>query len=88
MGDVSEDRFPRWSTVRYDFPQRGELPPISVFWHEGNKPNADGSYKGKDGKPTQTRPNLPAAFAQLQQLDRSLPRAASTPATCSSATRG
>lgn len=72
VGDTSEDRFPRWSTVRYDFPQRGDLAPISVFWHEGNKPNSDGSYKGPDGKPTQTRPNLPEAFAQLEQLDKKL----------------
>ncbi len=72
VGDTSEDRFPRWSTVRYDFPHRGDLAPISVFWHEGNKPNSDGSYKGPDGKPTQTRPNLPEAFAQLEQLDKKL----------------
>jgi len=72
VGDTSEDRFPRWSTVRYDFPQRGELPPISVFWHEGNKPNTDGGYKGPDGKPTQTRPNLPAAFAELERMDKGL----------------
>jgi hypothetical protein len=72
VGDVSEDRFPRWSTVRYDFPQRGELPPISVFWHEGSKPNSDGSYKGPDGQPTQTRPNLPPVFAEIERLDPGL----------------
>ncbi len=77
VGDVSEDRFPRWSTVRYDFPQRGDLPPISVHWHEGNKPNTDGSYKGADGKPSQTRPNLPAAFAQLEKLDPELAKSRS-----------
>ena len=59
VGDVSQDRFPRWSTVRYDFPQRGELPPIGVFWHEGSKPNLNGTYKDADGKATKTRPNLP-----------------------------
>ena len=72
VGDVSDDRFPRWSTVRYDFPQRGELPPISVHWHEGNKPNTDGSFLAAGGKPAQTRPNLPKAFAQLEQIDKAL----------------
>lgn len=72
VGDTSEDRFPRWSTVRYDFPKRGEKPPISIFWHEGNKPNSDGSQKDSSGKPTQTRPNLPAVFAQLAQMDKKL----------------
>jgi predicted dehydrogenase len=72
VGDSSDDRFPRWSTIRYDFPQRGELPPISVFWHEGSKPNSDGSYTGSDGKPSKTRPNLPPVFAELQQMDKEL----------------
>jgi predicted dehydrogenase len=72
VGDVSEDRFPRWSTVRYDFPQRGELSPISVFWHEGSKPNTDGSYRDAAGKPTQTRPHLPPVFAEIERLDPAL----------------
>lgn len=72
VGDTSDDRFPRWSTVRYDFPQRGELAPISVFWHEGSKPNTDGSHKDANGKPTQTRPNLPEVFAQVAQMDKEL----------------
>jgi hypothetical protein len=54
-----------------------DLPPISVHWHEGNKPNIDQSYKGADGTPTQTRPNLPAAFAQLEQLDPELAKSRS-----------
>lgn len=74
VGDVSDDRFPRWSTVRYDFPQRGDLPPIGVFWHEGSKPNTDGSYKGPDGKPTQTRPHLPPVFAEIESIDPELAR--------------
>jgi predicted dehydrogenase len=72
VGDASEDRFPRWSTVRYDFPQRGDLPPIGVFWHECSKPNSDGTCLGPDGKPSKTRPNLPAVFAQLPQKDKEL----------------
>jgi hypothetical protein len=77
VGDSSEDRFPRWSTVRYDFRQRGDLPPIAVFWHEGSKPNLDGAYKSPDGKPTKTRPNLPAVFAEIEQLDPSLAKSRS-----------
>jgi len=72
VGDTSEDRFPRWSTVRYDFPERGGLPPVSVFWHEGSKPNSDGSHKDLEGKPTKTRPHLPAVFGQLEQMDKEL----------------
>jgi hypothetical protein len=72
VGDVSDDRFPRWSTVRYDFPPRGDSPTVPVYWHEGSKPNTDGSYKGPDGTPTQTRPHLPPAFAEIERLDPDL----------------
>lgn len=72
VGDVSEDRFPRWSTVRYDFPPRGELAPISVSWYEGSKRNTDGTHVGADGKPSKTRPHLPPVFAEIERLDKDL----------------
>lgn len=28
---------PEWLTVRYQFPSRGELPPVSLTWYNGNK---------------------------------------------------
>jgi predicted dehydrogenase len=28
--------FPRWEMVRWDVPARGELPPISFYWHNGS----------------------------------------------------
>jgi predicted dehydrogenase len=65
--DPSEDRFPRASTVRYDFPQRGDLSPISVYWYEGAKPNVDGLHKGPDGKPTQTMPHRPELAAEIER---------------------
>lgn len=70
VDDVSEDRFPRHSTVRYDFPARGALPPISVFWYEGSKPNTDPNAKTPDGKPAQTKPHLPPLFAEMEKQDK------------------
>jgi predicted dehydrogenase len=26
---------PNWSIIRYEFPQRGELPPVKMFWYDG-----------------------------------------------------
>ncbi|HEX8521218.1 MAG TPA: Gfo/Idh/MocA family oxidoreductase [Tepidisphaeraceae bacterium] len=26
---------PLWSVIRYEFPQRGELPPVKMFWYDG-----------------------------------------------------
>jgi hypothetical protein len=65
--DPSEDRFPRHATVRYDFPQRGDLPPISVFWYDGSKPNPDPDAKQKDGKPVSRVANYPELHGVIQK---------------------
>ncbi|MGA2257898.1 MAG: Gfo/Idh/MocA family oxidoreductase, partial [Thermoguttaceae bacterium] len=36
---LSADRFPRHATIRFDFPSRGELQPVKVFWYDGSLPN-------------------------------------------------
>ena len=38
--DVAErkpESFPKWSIIRWDFPQRGELSPLKLFWYDGGK---------------------------------------------------
>ena len=32
------DNFPRWEAIRWDFPARGQLPPITLQWHNGYQP--------------------------------------------------
>ena len=36
--------FPKKSTIRFDFPARGSMPPVKIFWHDGLKeqPRFDG----------------------------------------------
>ena len=36
--------FPKKSTIRFDFPARGAMPPVKIFWHDGMKaqPRIDG----------------------------------------------
>jgi hypothetical protein len=36
--DLNPDTYPIASIVRYDFPQRGELPPVTVTWYDGLQP--------------------------------------------------
>ncbi len=72
VDDTSEDRFPRHSTVRYDFPRPGQQPPVPVFWYEGSVPNSDGSYKDASGQPTKTRPHHPPVMAEIARMDRRL----------------
>jgi hypothetical protein len=33
--DINEDTYPTWSIVRYEFPARGDLPPVKVTWYDG-----------------------------------------------------
>ncbi|MED5417735.1 MAG: Gfo/Idh/MocA family oxidoreductase [Verrucomicrobiota bacterium] len=40
MADVSgvnKDTAPKWSVIRYEFPARGEKPPVSLTWYDGGK---------------------------------------------------
>ena len=32
---VSDFQFPKKSVIRYDFPARGNMPPVKIFWHDG-----------------------------------------------------
>ena len=42
VSGVSEDTAPKWSVIRYEFPARGDLPPVSLTWYDGGKqPSAD-----------------------------------------------
>ena len=33
----NRETFPEWSIVRYEFPQRGDLPPVKLTWYDGGK---------------------------------------------------
>ena len=37
MDDPSDERFPMLTTVRYDFPAKGDRPALKVFWYEGSR---------------------------------------------------
>jgi hypothetical protein len=32
---VSDFMYPKKSVIRYDFPARGSMPPVKIFWHDG-----------------------------------------------------
>src|SRR5262249_2661843 len=34
-GDVNPETYPAWATITYEFPARGDLPPVKVTWYEG-----------------------------------------------------
>jgi predicted dehydrogenase len=36
-GDLNPETYPSWATVTYQFPARGELPPVKFVWYEGHR---------------------------------------------------
>ena len=33
--EVNSETYPAWATITYEFPARGELPPVKLTWYEG-----------------------------------------------------
>ena len=58
----SDERYPVGTRLRYDFPARGDMPPVKFYWWDGNRPGAKGNAKGDSGdnvaKGAQNRPPL------------------------------
>ena len=48
----SEWTFPTTAVLKYEFPQRGGLPPVAVYWHDSPLPGEDTAYPvpGMDGQ--------------------------------------
>ena len=46
---ASEFQFPKKSVIRYDFPARGDMPAVKLFWHDGleETPEIPGVPKGE-----------------------------------------
>jgi predicted dehydrogenase len=36
-GDLNPETYPSWATVTYQYPARGNLPPVKFVWYEGTK---------------------------------------------------
>jgi predicted dehydrogenase len=34
-GEVNPETYPAWATITYEFPARGDLPPVRLTWYEG-----------------------------------------------------
>jgi hypothetical protein len=62
-----DERFPTGARVRWNIPQRGELPPAKIFWYEGLNPNAAGTASGRNRTATGSNRNLPPLLTELMQ---------------------
>ncbi|HSZ56399.1 MAG TPA: Gfo/Idh/MocA family oxidoreductase [Tepidisphaeraceae bacterium] len=39
-GDLNDETYPSWATIVYQFPARGERPPVRLTWWEGHRPDS------------------------------------------------
>ena len=69
---ASEFMFPTASTIRFDFPARGNMPPLKLFWYDGLKsnPEIEGVPKGEI---LGDLPSLPSRRPQAQTDGQSAP---------------
>ena len=35
--EVNSETYPAWATITYEFPARGDLPPVKLVWYEGSE---------------------------------------------------
>ena len=69
----TEERCPVGTTIRWDFPARGDLPPLKAYWYDGRRGDEDpGDHqsKGKKKKIAATAKgphNLPPLLLELQK---------------------
>jgi len=58
----SEERYPRGTRIRWDFPEREGMPPVRIWWYDGIKEGAgeggQGEYADSVAKPQRNRPPL------------------------------
>ena len=67
--------FPAKSVIRYDFPARGSMPPVKVFWHDGLKetPKIPGVPEGEllgdlPDKPPQAHPGRSSRTSAIYRI--------------------
>ena len=46
---MTKEMFPDWSILRFDWPQRGVHPPLSIYWYDGGKTPPKEVTRGKRG---------------------------------------
>lgn len=65
--DGSNERYPNGSRIRWDFPARGEMPPVKVYWHEGLNKTTTAQPAGNLRAAKGDARNLPPLLLELRQ---------------------
>ena len=65
--DGSNERYPNGSRIRWDFPARGDMPPVKVYWHEGLNKTTTAQPVGNLRAAKGDSRNLPPLLLELRQ---------------------
>ena len=63
----SGERFPLRSTIRWDFPARGDQPPVKVYWFDGYADDFDPKRKDDEPEEALKAQNRPPIVAELEK---------------------
>jgi predicted dehydrogenase len=44
-GDLNDETYPSWATITYEFPARGDKPPVKLTWWEGHRKDSRDAAK-------------------------------------------
>lgn len=57
---VFAETYPKWSTITYEFPSRGKMPPVRLMWYDGRKE--------ENGQEVQNMPPRPDGLEEDRKL--------------------
>ncbi|HYG36931.1 MAG TPA: Gfo/Idh/MocA family oxidoreductase, partial [Clostridia bacterium] len=63
----SDERYPTGCRVRWNFPARGDMPPVKVFWYEGLKKDIKAGASGNLRTAKGDAQNLPPLLLELRK---------------------
>jgi hypothetical protein len=68
IGGGSEERYPTGCRLRYDFPARGDMPPVKLYWYDGKRKGLKSAEKGDgDDNVAKGSQNLPPLHLELEK---------------------
>jgi predicted dehydrogenase len=65
--DGTDERYPRGSRLRWDFPARGDMPSVKVYWYEGLRKDFKGDASGGLRQAKGDAQNLPPLLLELKK---------------------
>lgn len=67
MTGGSEERFPRYEVIRWEFGARGDLPPLAMYWYGGGEKNTNPDLKDLKGRMKPYASRRPWLAEELEQ---------------------